>query len=72
MLCCAVLCRAAHLLAAPGLLLPAVCLCLPRLSSCLLRVNPLQFARIYTPIILAACILLAFLPWAWSDDRKVR
>ncbi|KAL4424213.1 hypothetical protein ABPG75_001514 [Micractinium tetrahymenae] len=31
-----------------------------------------KFARIYTPIILLACALLAFLPWAWvaPSDRK--
>lgn len=34
---------------------------------------PPQFARIYTPVILVACTLLAFLPWIWAapEDRKV-
>ena len=33
----------------------------------------LQFARIYTPVILLACALLAFLPWAFvpASDRSV-
>ncbi|KAL4442750.1 hypothetical protein ABPG77_006744 [Micractinium sp. CCAP 211/92] len=31
-----------------------------------------KFARIYTPVILVACTLLAFLPWIWAapEDRK--
>lgn len=35
---------------------------------------PPQFARIYTPVILVSCALLAFLPWAWvaPEDRGVR
>lgn len=32
----------------------------------------LQFARIYTPAVLVACALLAFLPWAWvaANERS--
>jgi len=31
-----------------------------------------KFARVYTPMVVAACLLLAFVPWANPDaDRKV-
>ena len=65
-LLCPCLSHAPSLLPAPCRSLPQAC-SLPHVCSW----PTLQFARIYTPVILAACILLAFLPWSWSDDRKV-
>ena len=32
----------------------------------------MRFARVYTPVVVAACILIAFLPWAFdSHHHKV-
>lgn len=30
-----------------------------------------RFARYYTPLVLLAAVLIAFVPWAASDDHKV-
>jgi hypothetical protein len=48
--------------------------CFPRGTRSAAPLGP-QFARIYTPVVMAVCVLLAFLPWAFTydaDRRKVR